>query len=379
MEVQISDIDEISANTIESDHTPELPHFNTEPMVSKETVKLHSLALRSYLESTNRGKEYVSVQPMIESLLEKYPGQSRVPADTVGHNFDLASNWLGESRLGIRLAAFFSRPHPDLERFFRQSHVGLFDYSRMLKRYLAILTDVFSVTVEKSDSQLALVFHPHPDIYVSRHQIETMVASIYGAVLEIHGITPDSIQFGIAPEGDVADYIGIFGCLPEFNASSTRLVFPSPVDVRYQYAESSQEEASSPISEQAFRTLRTLELSNCQTSISASKRWSERTRFLIELLLSIGEPNEALIADVLAVTPGTLQRRLGDEGTVYEELLDQVRETKAKEYLRSENLSLDDVAFLLGFKETATFYQAFKQWTRMTPSEYRAFRGGYLV
>lgn len=377
MELQAIDIEENSLTLIEDDFTPEIPKFASDPTVAAETVKSHLFALQNYLESTNRESEYVSVQRMVEGLLEAFAGQSRVSAEPVGRNLDLISDWLGEPRLGLSLASFSSRSHPRLDFFFRQSHLGLFDYCRMLKRYLAITTDVFSVTLERSDSQLALVFHPHPDIYVSRHQTEGVVASVCDAVLGIYAITPDAIQFSTSPEGDVADYSRVLGRLPEFNASATRIVFSSSVDVRHQYGELSQDDDPSPLSEQAFRAIRTLELSHCQRSVS--ERWTERCRFLIELLLSTGEPSKTLIAELLAVTPRTLQRRLADEGTGHRELLNQVREDKAKEYLRSEDLSLDDIAFLLGFKDTAVFYRAFKQWTRMTPGEYRALRGEYLV
>lgn len=377
MELQAIDFDESSLTLSESDFAPELPRFSKEPTVATETVKSHLLALENYLESANRESEYLSVRRMVERLLEAFSGQCRVSAESVGRNLDLVSDWLGEPRLGLSLAPFSSRSHPHLDFFFRQSHLGLFDYCRMLKRYLAITTDVFSVTLERSDSQLALVFHPHPDIYISRHQTEGVVASVCDAVLGIYAITPDAIQFSTSPEGDVADYSRVLGRLPEFNASATRIVFSSSVDVRHQYGELSQDDDPSPLSEQAFRAIRTLELSHCQRSVS--ERWTERCRFLIELLLSTGEPSKTLIAELLAVTPRTLQRRLADEGTGHRELLNQVREDKAKEYLRSEDLSLDDIAFLLGFKDTAVFYRAFKQWTRMTPGEYRALRGEYLV
>lgn len=377
MELQAIDIEENSLTLIEDDFTPEIPKFASDPTVAAETVKSHLFALQNYLESANRESEYVSVQRMVEGLLEAFAGQSRVSAEPVGRNLDLISDWLGEPRLGLSLASFSSRSHPRLDFFFRQSHLGLFDYCRMLKRYLTITTDVFSVTLERNDSQLALVFHPHPDIYVSRHQIEGVVASVCDAILDSYATTPDAIQLTTAAEGDISEYSRVLGRLPEFNAATTRIVFSTAMDIRYRYVELSQDDEPVPLSEQAFRGIQALEILHRQEA--DSERWSDRCRFLVELLLSTGEPSKTLIAELLAVTPRTLQRRLADEGTGHRELLNQVREDKAKEYLRSEDLSLDDIAFLLGFKDTAVFYRAFKQWTRMTPGEYRALRGEYLV
>ena len=44
----------------------------------------------------------------------------------------------------------------------------------------------------------------------------------------------------------------------------------------------------------------------------------------------------------------------------------------AKEYLERQELSLDEVAFSLGYAEQSSFGRAFKRWTGMTPQNYRA-------
>jgi AraC-like DNA-binding protein len=48
-----------------------------------------------------------------------------------------------------------------------------------------------------------------------------------------------------------------------------------------------------------------------------------------------------------------------------------VRCDLARSYLGERHLAIDEVAFLLGFAETSTFYRAFKRWTGITPGEYR--------
>lgn len=343
----------------------EKPVFAVEPTVAADTVLSHLRALEDFLVSVNRESEYFSVQRMVEGLMESFAGQCRVSAEPVGRNLDLISDWLGEDALGLRLGPFSSRQHPRLEFFFKQSHLTLFDYCCMLKRYLTITTDVFSVGVERSAGELTLTFHPHPDVYVSRHQIEGVVSSVCDAVLDCYGLTPSSIRFttpdAIAPE----DYQCVLGCCPEFDQSFTQVTFNCANEI-------CDFEASPSLSAQAFRDIQALEVAHRQQVNEES--WTQRCRLLLELLLSYGEPTKILLAELLAVTPRTLQRRLADEGTSCRELLADVRLTKAKEYLLANELSLDDIAFLLGFKDTAVFYRAFKQWTRMTPGEFRAMR-----
>lgn len=81
--------------------------------------------------------------------------------------------------------------------------------------------------------------------------------------------------------------------------------------------------------------------------------------------------NAARLARLLGMSPRTLHRRLQEHGTSYQTLLDAVRCDLAHSYLGERHLAIDEVAFLLGFAETSTFYRAFKRWTGVTPGEYR--------
>ena len=73
----------------------------------------------------------------------------------------------------------------------------------------------------------------------------------------------------------------------------------------------------------------------------------------------------------LGLSPRSLQRRLADEGTAYNEVLTDVRAEFAKRYLSRGTVSASEVAYLLGFTEPPAFFKAFKRWTGMTP---RAFQ-----
>lgn len=77
------------------------------------------------------------------------------------------------------------------------------------------------------------------------------------------------------------------------------------------------------------------------------------------------------LARELAVSPRTLRRRLVGEGVTYSSLLDDVRRELAEGYLRDRRMSLGEIAFALGYSESATFHRAFRRWYDMTPIEYR--------
>ncbi|MGZ3416901.1 MAG: AraC family transcriptional regulator [Polyangiales bacterium] len=80
------------------------------------------------------------------------------------------------------------------------------------------------------------------------------------------------------------------------------------------------------------------------------------------------------IAKRLGMPRRTLQRRLRDEGTTFDALLDDVRRDLAQRYLGDARMTVQETAFLLGFSDVAAFHRAFVRWTGKTPARYRLAR-----
>jgi AraC-like DNA-binding protein len=81
--------------------------------------------------------------------------------------------------------------------------------------------------------------------------------------------------------------------------------------------------------------------------------------------------DEVSIASRLNITSRTLRNRLSRAGTSYQQILNNLKETIAKNDLLKSQLSVGDIANRSGFSEARSFRRAFKQWTGMTPNEYR--------
>ena len=82
-------------------------------------------------------------------------------------------------------------------------------------------------------------------------------------------------------------------------------------------------------------------------------------------------PSIQEMARRLRLSPRTLQRRLSEEGTSFQQQLDAVREELARVYVQESKLPLGEVAYLLGYSELSTFLRAFRRWTGKTPSQFR--------
>ena len=70
--------------------------------------------------------------------------------------------------------------------------------------------------------------------------------------------------------------------------------------------------------------------------------------------------------------PRTLQRRLADESTGFQQVLEAVRREMAQHYLTGPSFDLNEIAYLLGYEEPSSFHRAFHHWERTSPGQWRA-------
>ncbi len=92
---------------------------------------------------------------------------------------------------------------------------------------------------------------------------------------------------------------------------------------------------------------------------------------LIGQNFSMSPPSAEKVARTLNMSLSTLRRRLLEEGTTFQKIKDECRKNSAIKYMGSPQLSILDVAELMGFDEPSAFFRSFKRWTGMTPGEYR--------
>lgn len=106
-------------------------------------------------------------------------------------------------------------------------------------------------------------------------------------------------------------------------------------------------------------------------SSAPARDLSTSVRQAIGGLLCGGYPDVRLAADLAGLSARTFMRRLAEEGTSYERLVEQARFEAAVDLLRGDELKLIDIAYELGYTDPANFSRAFRRWAGMPPSEYR--------
>ena len=97
----------------------------------------------------------------------------------------------------------------------------------------------------------------------------------------------------------------------------------------------------------------------------------DHVRRLLNEALRGGDPGLSTVSKRLGLSVRSLQRKLKENGTSHQGLLDDLRHELSREYLLQSGMSVVDVAFLLGFSDPSAFHRAFRRWTGLTPREFK--------
>ena len=100
-----------------------------------------------------------------------------------------------------------------------------------------------------------------------------------------------------------------------------------------------------------------------------------QVRQRISARLGQGAVKLADVADDLALSTRTLQRRLLAAGAAFQTVLDSTRHELACHYLGNSAMPVAEVGYLLGFQDAPAFHHAFKGWQGQGPGQYRASLG----
>ncbi len=153
----------------------------------------------------------------------------------------------------------------------------------------------------------------------------------------------------------------VMGTTPEYGCEYTALYFPSQ-SLRYRTVHTSE-------SLEAF-------LRNAVYALIAQDSRPASTGAAIRSLLAKSGagalPSFEDMAENLHMSPSSLRRRLHSEGTSYQELKDHYRRDIAMRHLRDDKLKIHEIGELLGFLESSSFIRSFRNWTGLTPKQYRS-------
>lgn len=97
----------------------------------------------------------------------------------------------------------------------------------------------------------------------------------------------------------------------------------------------------------------------------------EHLKSLVRPYLREGAPKMNMFAEILDVSPRSLQRRLQQAGTNFSELIETTRFEMAAEMLAESDAPLIDVAMMLGYENQSNFGRCFLRVAGLSPGKYR--------
>lgn len=232
----------------------------------------------------------------------------------------------------------------------------------LIARYFPLRTSLVMVDLDTTRSHARLNFVDHLQLgEVSQPVLEAIVLTIKNLFeyVTLGLCRADTVAFAFTEPPHLEITRELFGCEVHYRAGWNGFTVPlAPLD--------------QPVRTSNPKALMQA-IARCQTELARLARQNElqsRVRVLM-LEKQNGLPSLTMTARLLNLTPRTLHRRLIEEGTSYREILESVREQMATNLLQDQQLSIQEIAFMLGYGDLANFRRAFKRWTGEAPSRFR--------
>ncbi len=229
-----------------------------------------------------------------------------------------------------------------------------------------LVGDMGVTSLEAVDDEVRMTWHcNYTDPLVRPHMVDNVFASWINYarwLADEPGASPREVRLEHPSPGEpwVSEYRRRWACPVHFGCDSSTIVVPRELlSVRLRQPD--------PVLRQTLEEHALTQMA----ALEDDSGLATRVRHAIHQQLRQGVTRQDMIAEQLAMTPRTLQRRLSQEGLSYQALLDEVRHEMARDYLARTTLPIPDVAMRLGFSEVRSFHRSFKHWSGMTPGEFR--------
>jgi len=240
------------------------------------------------------------------------------------------------------------------------------DAMQRLVRYDRLVCDGAALTLSVSEGTACLSLCPHagqPACHEASDAVFSLIVRVCRLVTN-RTFDLELVRFRRATPEAQRPYQQVFRCPIEFGCAEDSLLFDA----------------------------RALETPLVMANAELARRNDEAARLYLERMDQEGivtlvrnklsprladRPSAQLIARELGMSQRSLQRRLNEAGSGYEALLAALRKEQACALLRENRLNVAELAFALGFEDASAFARAFRRWTGVSPSAYRAEPGAH--
>lgn len=232
---------------------------------------------------------------------------------------------------------------------------------KTFERYFYLHTDAATITNTVENN-----------IYIGKYSIQVAGIENVKQVVDLslgHGlnifkflcgnnVNPSGVYFMHDLPEDLLPYKKIFDCPLYFNADYNALTYPA-------------EFLSKSISRHNDELHKVLISRLSQLESDHPNDVRSQVVDSIRAILPTGNSGIELVAASMNMSKRTLQKRLQEQGTSYQKLLDIVRSDIAKQYLVESNVSMTRLGDILAYSELSAFSRAFKRWFGVAPKNWQ--------
>jgi AraC-like DNA-binding protein len=283
---------------------------------------------------------------------------------------DLAARELQDECLGFHLARSFDLREIGLLYYVMASSERLEDALRNAERYSAINNEGVRLRFSSDRAAVITLDYHNVDRSLDRHQIEFWLITVVRLCRQLtdNRLAPRKLTVRHVRDRTPSEYRSFLGADVQFGADVDEIVFAAQAAalplvgadnylnrLLRRYADEALHDKPEP-----------------RTGVRA------QVERLLPQLLPHGKATTSEVARRLGLSRRTLSRALAAEGVSFARILEELRATLARRYLKERELPVTEIAWLLGYREIGSFTHAFRRWTGMSPTQFRfpdRFRG----
>jgi AraC-like DNA-binding protein len=274
-----------------------------------------------------------------------------------------AARRVGDSALGLHVGERCGTSIVDLVNYAIISRPTLAKAYDDLKPFVSRLYPEGDLTLAVHGGIAAFTYRIDPaEAEINRHRCEALIANVVKLA-----------RYAIGREEPV-HYVGFQHARPEDISEHVR-IFRGPIRFGWPVHEIqfSARWLGVPLATADANLCAVLDryLGDLSARTPRARSFAHDVRLRLLHLLPSSGVNLSLLAKDLGTSERTMQRRLAEEGTSLQRLIEESRHELSVTLLRNSNLSLAEIARRLGYAAPTSFTRAFRRWRGISPAAHR--------
>ncbi|MFN7116784.1 MAG: AraC family transcriptional regulator, partial [Saprospiraceae bacterium] len=280
--------------------------------------------------------------------------------------WEVAVRHTGDAFLGLHLGEASSPALAGMVGYLMESSPDLQTAFQNVQQFNKLITNATEFSLDIRGEEFCYYIEPvHAWRLLSedaaRHLVEHSISGSIHIAKMLTGKTiyPVRVLLRTARPKDTQEYLRVLKCEPLFDQAQNCIVYRLR-DMQLPVI------GHNPVLNRFFKALLEQEIAK----IHQQESFSQEVRRAILQRFDQSLPQLADIVEYLHVSPRTLQRKLQEEGTSFQQIFDAVKLELATGMLQNPTLTVNEIAYKLGYAEPSVFRRAFKKWTGTSPKEY---------